>query len=621
MLTASLRNGNAAKVANFNEMDSALFNVYQKYSENRTMNQDDLDGLTPSQISMQYYQKGNVIYGDKLVDDSTDLIKEATKYRDIPSGIPGGIAIICDDVSKYQSINGNGITVVDYESMQGGEFGAIFVDVNFGSRSTGSKYLKLRSLYTVTQRSRVFSMIKRDNIETGGFKIVDNTASNPELGYEMALNPGQINTFKELKRKALETVVEDNGFENYFKKSTIPATVPQAAPVSNPTPNDQPTGSPTPSNPTSNPTPIAGNSASNGSQPPVAKSLAPGIISKPQSPNPESPKSNGKSTPITTNNSKIQAYLYSTTFIQNQDKNSHSLMNVLRKIKPDINFRSIRNGFYLDFIEKVASKMRQNQWFIKDKPMDFEQVFASELRDIRDTFGNDIAEEFVKYFNVQPELYVVDFNGDEKLVVARFCVNDDYIEVPVITVKTKFTGKYSGIFSLVQGKDGDFKITYSDNFEKDEFITIAELKRRYPGVHVFTDVGVIAFDPSDEDVIRNAPNEEISEGSKRFLLGKRFLLNDPNDYTNNGHVVIIATDEVGSMDRNPFKTNEKNQNQVISPIYSGYAFAHKSLNISQVLAYVNAIEQGRIGESDVSSFIINGVWEDEQNPITIKGKD
>ena len=609
MLTASLRNGNAAKVANFNEMDSALFNVYQKYSENRTMNQDDLDGLTPSQISMQYYQKGNVIYGDKLVDDSTDLIKEAAKYR----GIPGGVAIICDDVSKYQSINGNGITVVDYESMQGGEFGAIFVDVDFGSRSTGSKYLKLRSLYTVTQRSRVFSMIKRDNIETGGFKIVDNTASNPELGYEVLLNPGQINTFKELKRKALETVVEDNGFENYFKKSTIPATVPQAAPVSNPAPNDQPTGSPTPSNPTSNPTPIAGDSSSNGSQPPVAKPLSPGVISKPQSPNPESPKSNGKSTPITTNNSKIQAYLYSTTFSQDQDKNSHSLMNVLRKIKPDINFRNIRNGFYLDFIEKVASKMRQNQWFIEKKPMDFEQVFASELRDIRDTFGNDIAEEFVKYFNVQPELYVVDFNGDEKLVVARFCVNDDYIEVPVITVKTKFTGKYSGKFYLVPGQDGgDFKITYSDNVGENEFITIAEFKRRYPGVHVFTDVGVIAFDPSDEERIRNASNEEISEGSKGFLL------NGPNGHTNNGHVVIIATDEVGSMDRNPFKTNG---NQVISPRDSGYAFAHKSLNISQVLAYVNAIEQGRIGESDVSSFIINGVWEDEQNPITIKGKD
>lgn len=245
--------------------------------------------------------------------------------------------------------------------------------------------------------------------------------------------------------------------------------------------------------------------------------------------------------------------------------------------------------------------------------MDFEQVFASELRDIRDTFGNDIAEEFVKYFNVQPELYVVDFNGDEKLVVARFCVNDDYIEVPVITVKTKFTGKYSGKFYLVPGQDGgDFKITYSDNVGENEFITIAEFKRRYPGVHVFTDVGVIAFDPSDEERIRNASNEEISEGSKGFLL------NGPNGHTNNGHVVIIATDEVGSMDRNPFKTNG---NQVISPRDSGYAFAHKSLNISQVLAYVNAIEQGRIGESDVSSFIINGVWEDEQNPITIKGKD
>lgn len=177
---------------------------------------------------MKYYEDSTKFFGEKLVKDDTDLIEEAKKFATKYPGKEIGIIYDPSSATKYDNIKEDlkklNIQPIPYDDMQGDELDYIFVDVDFLKHSkasrNSSKYLMLKNLYTVSQRSRIGSIIKKDNINAiNSFKIVDNETSDPKLNQEFTISEPQIESFKEYRKNAMQDIPKDPSFFTFFKSN------------------------------------------------------------------------------------------------------------------------------------------------------------------------------------------------------------------------------------------------------------------------------------------------------------------------------------------------------------------------------------------------------------------
>lgn len=176
-----------------------------------------MDKLVPKDIELKYFDGEGLFYGDKRIDDNTDLIAKA---RELKNSDPRyKVAIIYDNsgTTNYEGLTEDGIKLLPFDEMQGDEYDYVLVDVDFTKHGAGA-YATLKNLYTLTQRARLGSMVKKDNLEpTLSFAEV---TSDPEQRQLIGVSEDQIKQFKEYRKKALDTVQENNSFYSYFKAAT-----------------------------------------------------------------------------------------------------------------------------------------------------------------------------------------------------------------------------------------------------------------------------------------------------------------------------------------------------------------------------------------------------------------
>lgn len=563
MLTSSLRNANYAKLTNSNMMDKFLFDAWNLLLENRSITIRQVDDLLPSEIELKYYEENGQFFGDKVVADDYDFATRAVELK-----TKGKVAIIYDgNDAKYDSLKDKGINIIAFDDMQGDEFDYVLVDVDFKNQAMNgasvSKYLLLKNLYTITQRSTSGTYIKHDKVDSA-FDIVD-SGSDVEMRQEISLTKGQIESFKKYRAKAMENLAEDNTFFEYFKKMTV-APPPQGG-SNNGGGNDG-----------------GGNGGGNPNEEPVTPTPGRKLMST----------------------EGIHKYIFSKAFRTSQATNEHSLFKITQKLNPNADFKVYNADpvnpnltLYTEAMSYFGSIVRMNKTV--DPKSSIFQKFITAL-------GLETTDKLRQYFTGNRTLHIVEYNGNEKLLIARFHNGNDYIEIPVCTVTTAFVGDYNG--QLYRKRTA--KIHFGDTFK-----TLSEIQKEFPGVFWFGDAGVVVYDPNNIDSILKDPN--LTDGAKRFLT----RLNK-NGKSNLGKVLVIMTDELFDLEqyndlwKQPKSKNGEKVNLITHYDQLSTVAVHKPLDMRDVISYVDAIKRGRDGaQADLSNIIANSLWENPNDPVEV----
>jgi hypothetical protein len=199
-----------------------------------------------------------------------------------------------------------------------------------------------------------------------------------------------------------------------------------------------------------------------------------------------------------------------------------SIFNFVKKLDSNVDFRNKNYpNLYVDFVETISSIVRTSK-----KPIDSTSQIVKQLED---TIGQNLTNQLVSTLNKSPELYVIPYNNNTNLLVARY---GDDVEIPVIPVKTRLVGKYTGKLKRISEmklKDrGDMQLLSTFLFNN-------------PGVRVFTTAGIVSYDSNDISEINS--DSVLKDGAKAFLTRK-----NQNGKTNNGKLFVVMTDEASDIE-------------------------------------------------------------------------
>lgn len=566
-LTASLRTSNLAKYENFVLLSNALDKVLSEWRQKRESTFDELDAFVPEKISLHYYEDDNIFYGEKIVDKNADLIPLAEKYSKL-----GQVTIITDDLNKYQSVPKN-VTVKAYNDMQGMETDFVLVDVDFNKNNSFggnvSKYSMLRDLYTLSQRSRVGTVIKNNGLNALN---IEKQISEPEYGQRMIMESSDIETFKKRRGEILNQLPEGGNLYDFVYKFKIPTTsspvVTQPTPVQSP---QKPQGSPaqpTNNTPASNP---SGNPS--GSNP---KDVPPML---PPDTKPESVKEPAKNLPRkgTTRmyNSYYSEFLFGSQFREVETTSPNSILNWKeRNGWKDI---QIPNNTYRKLVQYLASGIKT----------DLEVSIDGLLQQIVDAnLGKDvlpIVSKLKSLFKTVPEIYISEYNQDNKIITAIYRNENDFIEIPIGFTQTALTGRYNGKFKRNQilqlGKDEQWR-------------TVKQFQEEHPDFIISDDWGIIT------------DQAEGFEGSTANYLSQ-----------NKGKVVITITDEPAYI---PYLSNwhKRDGNWSVSHYKDiSVKMLQKPVNPETILKFVTALHYKNADTTDINILMERGLWENPEDIV------
>ena len=483
-LTASLRPSNLAKFNNFNTLNKELNNVMKEWRKQPWLTFSELDNFVSNKIGLHYFENGDIFYGEKIVNDDVDLVELAKKYSE-----QGKVTIITDDLNKYQNLPTN-IERRLYNKMQGMETDFVLVDVdfvknnNFGGKI--SKYATIRDLYTLTQRSRVGTIIKKDGLQDAlpglTFEL------KKEDGQKLIMDQQDIDVFKEKRGKILATLNKvDDLFEyvnapkmSYLTPSAIvsasstPST--PAAPV-NPTAPVAPTTPTVPVSPTTTPTtPVPSTPAQSGTTVPpvtgttnVSAQTNPGV-NPTQSGTPAGNPTGNPPAPV--NTSTVPPVQPGVNPVSYQQSAQSMTIKTGRRINDVVFISALFHSNFIDFDRKLPNSLQS--WSIRNGGSNVnisDEVYskliwslASGIKTglkvnlnpimmkIKDDPRNSginttvFLSDLMKILTSIPEIYIEPYNNEYRIITAIYKNGSDFIKIPISFTKTTAIGKYNGRF-------------------------------------------------------------------------------------------------------------------------------------------------------------------------------
>ena len=223
-LTAPLRPSNIGKYDNSIRLSTALETVDDYYAQNPSISEVELNKKTEEQLAaapimLKYYEDSKSLYGDKLI-----AALEVSNYITLLSQTGQRVAIITDDTSKYESFRKSNVEPIDVRKIQGREFDYIIVDVDFTANKAGS-YKKLKNLYTLSQRSRIGSIIVNNGLPTGITSKFDQSAAGVTM-----ITKSHIDDFKNWKLNTLPNFTsetEQYTYEYFDEKESSDTEIPE----------------------------------------------------------------------------------------------------------------------------------------------------------------------------------------------------------------------------------------------------------------------------------------------------------------------------------------------------------------------------------------------------------
>lgn len=569
-LTATLRATNEAKYKNFDTFNRSLSEIMDKWNEKRELTFADLDQFVPSIISIKYYETGDTIFGEKIVNEDNDLKELINKYKN-----KGEVAVITDDISKYTGITG--VKIVPYHKMQGMETDYVFVDVDFAKNNTFgngvSKYALLRDLYTISQRSRVASIIKDRGISKN-LSITND--KSPEFGRPRTMNEEDKVTFKARRNEILRTLPENNNFYDFiynFKSVPITSAVTAKSETSsNPTELSStstssnvginppaPTGSgPEPSTPSGNP---------------GIPTPAPGLTPNPVSQGAQTMFNRGSSI---VNNAEFYTYLQDINFRTTEASNPNSILSW--KNGQEEKAIKIPNETYKNIIRYLASGIRTGKSVNID-------VLLRQIIDFSENSDKDSATNLVSklksVLSQTPDIYISEYDNKKRIITAMYKDGDKFIQIPIGFTRTSAVGRYTGSFE----RNKNLAITHTHTW-----IDLEEFQRLHPEVIITPDWGVLIKEVSG-----------INKRTEKFIKGNR----------NYGKVFIVFTDEPANMDFLFDWHHRLPGDEYVVSHYKDLALAgiQKPINPINIVQFVQALH-GKNNNIDLQKTLENGIYED-----------
>ena len=498
-LTSSLRPSNLAKFENFNVLSKALNEAMEKWKKERWLPIEDLDAYLPPSIKLKYFESDDIFYGDKVVEDDVNLVDLAKKYAK-----RGKVTIITDDLNKYQDLPDN-VELKPYNKMQGMETDFVLVDVDFAknNRFGGgiSKYSTLRDLYTVTQRSRIGTVVKQDGLKEA--LPILSWANSPEVGQKLIMSQQDIEVFKKKRGDILATLSKADDLFAYIKElkpvvTSTPAVTPTPPPPSTPTP-PPPAGPTTPSTPPTPSPSTGGNGSGTGTPPPASNPTG-----NPPAPAPSSavPPIPPVQTPISYQqsaqaftakansmiyNSQFRTFLYSPNFKDVETASPNSLYNWTKRYNGNI---QIPKEVYPKLLLYLSSGIRTAL------PVNIDGLLQ-QIADYKLNEGIDTAKfvsDLKRVLTTIPEIYIQQYTKDSRIIVATYHSGTDTIDIPIGLTKTSATGKYTGKFKRLKNiskKEGD-----------ETWRTLEQFKTHHPEILITPEWGVVSteFNPEEHNL-------------------------------------------------------------------------------------------------------------------------
>ena len=612
-LTASLRNSNLAKFENFNVFSKILDDIRMKWRGKRELSFQELDAFVPSNLEINYFEKDNIIYGEKIVADDTDLKELANKYKD-----KGRTVIITDDLNKYQGLRD--IEIKSYHEMQGGEWDYVLVDVDFRKNNTiggrFSKYSALRDLYTLSQRSKTVSIIKDRGIKA---ELSITNKNLPELNQASALSKEDISVFKNRRGQILDGVATSNNLYDYLYDFTkLPSTITDPPVTDSSTDSSTPedistvddsSGTPPVATPPSTPPPGAPSTL----PPSTPPALPPGTPSTTGSPAPAvgtSSSSNGstrvpanitqskssrslvhnatKTGSSIINDGEYKRFLYDPVFNTTEKDNTYSLINWKDKNFKDV---IITQKHYRDLISHLASSI-MTEIPIEIRLDNLLNAIAQDSNNLdKESARNMVSTLKGIFLKKVPDIYIVEYNNEVKKIVARYTTDNSYIEIPVGFTRTALVGEYEGGFK----RNRNLRINPNDQ----KWRSLEEFSLEFPGVYICEDWGIVS-----DTVSGFSPNTD------RYLKA------------NKGKVGIVATDQ--PMYAAAYFPNWHEREQVGENVYAishyydlVHAMIQKPADPVKILQFVNSLHNKDADKRTIQNIANKGLWE---SPNAILGE-
>lgn len=241
-LSVSMRAGVAAKVANADLLGNALDVVLNAAQTNPELTLRDRDALIDANLKgaeLYYYYDSDSgkIYGDMQTNDDVDFNEKIKKVIAL-DGVKIGIIVDSSKIAEYKTkydLPGK-VDIVPYEKRAGGEWDYVFVDVDLKSHNKSvdgvSKYLLTQDVYTLTQRSRLGTLIKSGDLDMFTFK------NDPNKVDEVSIPKNESEEFRKWRFDCLENIADN--------ENALDATVLKSPLVNKPvTPKSTPTPEPT----------------------------------------------------------------------------------------------------------------------------------------------------------------------------------------------------------------------------------------------------------------------------------------------------------------------------------------------------------------------------------------
>lgn len=515
-LTATFRAENTAKAENYQMLFNKLDDVHKKRKDDPTIYAEHIDSLIDkTSIQLSYTETDDSIIGDYITSEEKSfdaifdkLIDKGTKVSDI--------LVVGDDSTSKKYTEGkykDKVTFMNSKEAQGGEFKYVFVHKTMSD----SLFDNLTDLYTFSQRGTTGSVIldsdKRfKELGVSSVKKVD--AARP---FEMSEE--QRNDFAEWRLSALEGLSYSENYEDNLrigtksseenpKKTKDDETMPPDKNGNNGNPaNSNDKKAPATPNRLRQKSDVKNNITTNDDGTdshgePGDNIDEPGESSGDEAA-PEIPVLEGfvgTGTARATINNDYEKYtetidgyfeagdaitrLYDPDFFSKEKSDKQSLYNFLVANNVTI----LKLSEYKAFVESIIKDVFS--WKENDgKKPEFSKIPSPTIKKLFDT---STVEAFCENIN-------------DNQVISLHITNDDngtYCIIPLAYVSGLNSGKFRSV-------KGIFEHILRPRFKRNdkEFITIAELKKKYPWLHINRYVGIVrGFVDS-----RNAKPEDLTK--------------------------------------------------------------------------------------------------------------
>ena len=570
-LTTSLRSGNEAKFHNATELDTMLTNVIERAQSENAYDEGDYDKITKQvnsePITLYYYDEGNIFVGEKMVNDSSGISAVMTRLaKKIVAEEPDEakrkhrIAYITSDDNAVIPTDTNHelagiIKHVKADKVQGGEYDYVIIDKKWPS----SRWAAARDFYTLTQRSTKGTVFVNNGITT---LLNFDSVSDPSFVNNSKPSDQQIQQFIDWKLNGLGAISISGSIAPYFP------TVTRTTPLPPPPPPPAPTGTTSPASltPTGSSAPgVTGSTPSSPTTPstPLPPSVTPtgsGVGPFVEEPydftdegEPIYPEFEPEFYPM---DEPIEEPLYEPVIeeVVNEDfdweedeENDSSIFTyeeifALRFGKWDLSKRLTAENTFgiklddeksLDISEENYKTLMQNiPGLIKYLPR------GVESKTWKEAIKNIFMDTDFNMSNFDVEIRIKDRdNKGEVFCILKNHGTKEIISFPITVINSGNNGIYKG----------DFQLKQKGWFIEGEWVTLTELKQKYPTLVISEDWGCISLSPLEIEEYATAHalefRDSYGEGFK-FLQnwfeknnGKGMLL-----VTDNGYVMLRADD-------------------------------------------------------------------------------